>query len=146
MGLIASSKPNNGTKVATKGPTEREILTAQVSREYMALSLLSSKRKIHHLKRRRNQRIPNITWRCTQGLTKEHKIASEQLADIRSRKSGKYSVSSRMKRTNSSLSLCQTKNYSVQMEIFTHWVDFQWKFKTNQTFWNWRTNNGFRDQ
>ena len=70
---LDSSKQNNGTKVATKGPTEREILTAQVSREYMALPLLSSKRKIHHLKEEGTKEFPTSREDALKDLRKSIK-------------------------------------------------------------------------
>jgi hypothetical protein len=90
-----SSKETKGSGIATKEPTEGEMLTALVSREYDPLftELRGQKPPSEH--KTESKKIPESREDALKDIRKKIKSASEQLADIRSRKSREYNATSK---------------------------------------------------
>ena len=110
---LDGSNKTKGKSVATKEPTEGEMLTALVSREYDSLFTELREQKPPSEHKTEPKKIPESREDALKDIRKKIKSASEQLADIRSRKSREYSAASK---SHSSASNAKSEDEESQQQ------------------------------
>ena len=110
---LDSTKETKGRNIVTKEPTEGEMLTSTVSRKYAPLFSELRKENPPSEDKKEPKKIPASREDALKDLRKSIKSASEQLADIRSRKSREYSA---MSKTHNSATNSKSEDEESQQQ------------------------------